>query len=154
MWGTLRHPPPGRASSPTGLLHASPLTGPVAAGVALAAVAGYVIAVDPSDGPGLVPCPFRATTGWWCPGCGLTRATHQLVHGHLGEALRHNVLVVPVLLAIVLSWAGWLFTASGRRPIGVAVPHAVWRRGTWITIAVAAGFAVLRNLPGIDGLRG
>ncbi|HEY3485403.1 MAG TPA: DUF2752 domain-containing protein, partial [Ilumatobacteraceae bacterium] len=109
MWGTLRNPAAG-TPSPTPAPSVRGLAGPIVAGVALAAVAGYVVAVDPSDGPGLVPCPFRATTGWWCPGCGLTRATHQLFHGHLVDALRYNVLVVPVLLAIVASWASWVLS--------------------------------------------
>lgn len=39
-------------------------------------------------------CPFLATTGWQCPGCGGTRAVLAVLHGDLGTALRMNAAVV------------------------------------------------------------
>jgi Protein of unknown function (DUF2752) len=113
-------------------------------------MAGYVAIHDPSHG-GLLPCPFRTITGLWCPGCGLTRATHQLLHGHVVAALHYNLLVLFVLGLIAASWGAWMGEALGR-------PWAAWRRvpawtyGAMITVAV--GFAVVRNLPGVHGLRG
>ena len=45
--------------------------------VALATLA----TVDPNQ-PGHYPtCPFLATTGFYCPGCGALRAVHDLLHG-------------------------------------------------------------------------
>ena len=44
-------------------------------------------------------------TGLACPGCGSLRALHQLTHGHFGEALRLNpmlVMALPFLFWIVL----------------------------------------------------
>jgi hypothetical protein len=124
---------------------------PIAAGCCLVAGAAYVAAVDPSEG-GVYPiCPFRAITGWWCPGCGLTRATHHLLHGDLADALRFNLLVVPVLALIGAVWAGWYLRSTGR-PVGV-----LGRLPGWAYVAATSGlvaFAVVRNLPGIDGLRG
>ena len=130
------------------------LTGPVLTGAGLAALTGYVVAVDPSDGPGLVPCPFRATTGLWCPGCGLTRATHHLFHGDVGDALRYNLLIVPLLVVIGLSWATWLAATTGHRVPGPAVRGPVRQLVAWGAVAVAVVFAVVRNLPGVAGLRG
>ncbi len=37
-------------------------------------------------------CPMAALTGRPCPGCGLTRATLALLHGHLVEGLRFHPL--------------------------------------------------------------
>jgi hypothetical protein len=124
---------------------------PIAAGCCLVAGAAYVAAVDPSEG-GVYPiCPIRAVTGWWCPGCGLTRATHHLVHGEFTTALHFNVMVVPVLMLIGALWAGWYLRSTGR-PVGV-----LGRLPAWAYVAVTsvlAVFAVVRNLPGVDGLRG
>jgi hypothetical protein len=47
-------------------------------------------------------CPFRAATGWPCPGCGLTRAADRLAHLHWAGALDANPLgaVAGILLAL------------------------------------------------------
>jgi hypothetical protein len=126
------------------------LAGPIACGCGLAACAAFVTIVDPGD-TGVPACPFRALTGWWCPGCGLTRATHHLLRGQVGTALRYNLFVVLVLAAIAGSWATWMLEANGRRVPG-------WRRIPavgWVAFGAAVvGFGVIRNLPGVSGLRG
>ena len=73
---------------------------------------------DPADGGAFVPCPFRALTGLWCPGCGLTRATHHLLRGDVGQALRYNAFVIVILAALTAVWLGWLLGAAGR-PTGL-----------------------------------
>lgn len=108
-----------------------------AAGVVALAVVGLV---DPSThvlGP---PCPLRMTTGLDCPLCGATRATHALLHGDLVRALDFNALYVVALpvAAVLLAW--WLATGS--------VPAIARRRPVvWAAVALAAVFAVARNLP-------
>lgn len=124
---------------------------PIAAGCCAAAAAAYVVIDDPSDGGAFLPCPFRAITGLWCPGCGLTRATHHLLRGDVVQALHYNLFVVGILAALGAVWVTWLLGAAGR-PTG-------WARRVSTRLQVAAGvtmlaFAVVRNLPGVDGLRG
>lgn len=135
----------------------SALAGPVACGCGLVACATFVgltdvEGLDAVDAGGVgTLCPFRAITGWWCPGCGLTRATHHLLRGHVAQALRYNLLVVFVLLAIAAAWATWMLESSGRRvPAWRTIPAVVW-------VAIGSSalvFGVIRNLPGVDGLRG
>ncbi len=107
--------------------------------------------LDPSS-TGIFPaCAFRSVTGWWCPGCGLTRAVHHLLQGDVTQALGYNALVVPVVALLVLTWIAWLMDSSGRRPAWVhrtAIP-------SWLGLAIAAlAFTILRNLPSFDALRG
>ncbi|MBW2261523.1 MAG: DUF2752 domain-containing protein [Deltaproteobacteria bacterium] len=42
--------------------------------------------------PGFTICPFRNFTGLPCPGCGMTRAFHHLVHLEFAEAAAYNIL--------------------------------------------------------------
>jgi hypothetical protein len=49
-------------------------------------------------------CMFARVTHHPCPGCGLTRATFALLHGHLGESLSFHPLAIvisPLLVAYV-----------------------------------------------------
>ena len=128
----------------------SPLAAPIATGCCLALGAAYVAAVDPAQGGAFVPCPFHAITGLWCPGCGLTRATHQLLHGHLEQGLHDNLLAPFVLMLIVASWLAWLLDSTGARPRRRRLPG--W--ATAVAIVIALAFGVVRNLPGVTGLRG
>lgn len=77
-------------------------------------------------------CPLHALTGLWCPTCGVTRAAHQLLHGHVAAALRFNPLLVVLLpVAAVGAWRGWL-----RRPaVG------------WMLLTVVVLFGIIRNVP-------
>jgi uncharacterized protein DUF2752 len=110
-----------------------------------------VATLDPSATGAYPSCAVRSVTGWWCPGCGLTRAVHHLMHGDIGRAFGYNALVAPIVALLVLTWIAWLMESGGRRYPWVhrtAVP-------AWIALAVAAlAFTVLRNVPAFGALRG
>jgi len=118
------------------------LKGPLAAGAVVAAGCVALAVVDPTGRPTL--CPFKAMTGLDCPGCGITRATHQLLNGHLFAALDLNVLAVVV----VPLFAWWVFAGLTRSFGGPS-----WRvpklSNRWLVVAVVlvAIFGVVRNLP-------
>jgi hypothetical protein len=110
------------------------------AGAALLALPGLYL-IDPNTTH--VPvCPLHAATGLWCPLCGATRAVHALLHGELGTALHDNLFLVAVLPLTLLAWWRWAGrgTAGDQRPL---LPRPVFRA----VLALAIGFAVLRNLP-------
>ena len=44
-----------------------------------------------------VPCPFHYVTGLKCPGCGMTRSLHQLLHGRVWDSLILNPAVITAL---------------------------------------------------------
>lgn len=105
----------------------------------------YLFFADPyARGTLLPPCPLHSLTGLYCPGCGSTRAFHELLHGHLAAALHCNpftVLTVPPLLLIL-----FLPPLNARlRP--------TWRWAAAYAFA-ALVFAILRNLPhsGLPGV--
>jgi hypothetical protein len=57
----------------------------------------------PSDN-GIILCPFRALTGYPCPGCGMTRAFSALAHGEPVRAVLYNPLSPVLFLAAMALW--------------------------------------------------
>ena len=84
-------------------------------------------------------CPFAILTRHPCPGCGLTRGTLALLHGHLGAALRFHPLV-PVVAPLVAAALGWNAVSYVRRGRWAAVEGL---QGRWITRAAATLGAVM-----------
>ena len=124
---------------------------PIGTACGLAVATAYVGVVDPAQGSLVPPCPFRALTGWWCPGCGMTRATHHLLQGDVVGALRFNLLLPFVLTLIAIAWLDWYGRTIGRR---YTLEGRAPRWATTAAIGVAVAFGVLRNLPGVDFLPG
>ncbi|HUK81431.1 MAG TPA: DUF2752 domain-containing protein [Verrucomicrobiae bacterium] len=101
-------------------------------GAALAAAGLWL--VNPNALTWCPHCPLHSLTGLYCPGCGSTRALHQLVHGHLLAAFRLNPLAVVALPLLAL----WL-ARSERGDV-----KSMW---IWTLLVVIVVFGVLRNLP-------
>lgn len=105
-----------------------------------------LFAFDPAQHAFFPKCVFYWATGLFCPGCGSQRALHALLHGHVGEALGQNALVVLALPYLGYVALRRLREATGRAPLrtGAPLPRAV---ALGLVVAVV-GFMVLRNLPG------
>src|SRR5690606_17661446 len=119
---------PGRRRDPVAADHGTGAVGAVIAlkplhlagltTAAIAAVAGFWLLrnFDPGAAHSPFPeCMFRAFTGWYCVGCGMTRALHALAHGDVPRAFSMNPLAMtllaisPLLLGWKLGWQpGWL----------------------------------------------
>jgi len=48
-------------------------------------------------------CVFKLVTGIPCPGCGMGRATLEIIKGHFGSSFMYNILCIPFTLAIIIS---------------------------------------------------
>ncbi|GAB3350699.1 DUF2752 domain-containing protein [Lysobacter tyrosinilyticus] len=103
---------------------------------------------DPSaTGSWFPSCVFHDLTGWYCPGCGITRALHALVHFDLKRALAMNAFLVTSLPLLALMAAQGLMQKSLLpRPVARVAFDGRW----WIGALVV--FGVLRNLPGLEWL--
>jgi Protein of unknown function (DUF2752) len=124
---------------------------PICCGGALAGAAGFVATHNPGAGGTRYPgCVFHQMTGLWCPGCGLTRGTYELLHGHLGTALGYNVFTPVALAVVVVAWLVWIRTSWGAPAI--RVPQGLARLLAVTAPVAALIYAVLRNLP-VAGLR-
>jgi hypothetical protein len=121
--------------------------GAVACGCALAG-AGLLVAFNDPSSPGsrFPGCGFHAVTGLWCPGCGLTRATHHLLTGDVAAAISSNLFTPFALLAIFAAWFTWAASTFGRTVRNPFMRIPVWGSTALIVLVVAYG--VVRNLPG------
>ena len=109
----------------------------------LAGVTGYVFLADPDSHGGYPRCPSRWLLGIDCPACGGLRGTNALLHGRIGEALDHNLLLPGLLGAFALLLGLWLLPLFGR-------PERQLRLPAWLVVTlvgVLAAFTVARNLP-------
>jgi hypothetical protein len=143
---------PGRPSwSARVTTHA--MTGPVVVAMAAAAALTCLAIRDPNSPGAYGHCPFKALTGWDCPGCGSLRALHALTHGDVRTALDQNVLLVMAVPFLVWRWITWtrrsaIRARTGEAPAGRLAPPWV----LWTVLAVVLAFWVVRNLPGVPFL--
>lgn len=101
----------------------------------ISSMAVVLYTFNPANCSWFPPCPLHTLTGLNCPGCGSTRALHQLVHGDVLGALRLNpllVLATPLLGFLII-----------RRDA-----LATFRPGyVWLLVSVVITFGVVRNIP-------
>jgi len=120
----------------------------VAGALGLAAVVSAVLLYH--YGPGMCAwwpgCTFYRVTGWYCPGCGMTRAMHALLHGRVAAAFGHNPLLMAVLPVVAagagLDVLGWIRGPERPTPRLRPSPRVVIG-----FVVVVMAYWVLRNLP-------
>ena len=110
------------------------------------AISAFMIRQYGTSGAGWLPaCSFHRLTGWFCPGCGMTRASHAALHGRFAEAFRFNplgVLAMPLVAAILVFHLPRWLRGQSDIPFMRIRAHALWG----ITALVAI-YWILRNLP-------
>jgi hypothetical protein len=104
----------------------------------------YLYIFEPGKTGFFLLCPFRMLTGFQCPGCGSTRALHQLMHGHLLNAFTLNPLFVislPFLLLVLVRHTAYVM--RGEVPPGNVLPPSV----IYAIFFIALSFWIIRNTP-------
>ncbi|MFN8015872.1 MAG: DUF2752 domain-containing protein [Acidimicrobiia bacterium] len=125
-------------------LHALVKGTPILTAAAVACGCVYVGLNNPEEKLVLGKCGFYALTGYYCPGCGMTRALHSLLKGDVLRAIQFNlvfVIAVPILIYFYVWWVNWAFTQKKMPTFKVS------RRAGWTVIALLLIFIVGRNLP-------
>lgn len=94
-------------------------------------------------------CPFKSLFGIPCPGCGLTTATGQLLHGQLSASL-HTHAFAPVFAFSYLVMAIVLFLPEKQRTSAVTwIARFEKRTGIASLILVALMFYWVVRLAGL-----
>jgi hypothetical protein len=121
-------------------------------GALMLLIAGAGIAVlyffPPRFGSMYPPCMFYTLTGYYCPGCGITRLLHALVHGRFIEAIGYNPLLA-LLLPLLGIWMAYSFLCWQGLVSDGAVPLPRWlgRNLPLFLLVMILVYWVARNIP-------
>lgn len=110
----------------------------------LIAGAAYLYLFEPGKSGFFPACPFRLLTGFTCPGCGTTRALHQVLHGHFDTAFTLNPLLllsIPFLLFALLRYSAIVMRGGVPRPNALPAPVI------YAIFFVILSFWIFRNTP-------
>ena len=108
----------------------------------LAAGTIYLFIFEPGKSGFFPVCPFRALTGFSCPGCGSTRGLHRLLHGEVVAAFEFNpflILSLPFLVYALLRYT--TAAVTGRQLKG----NRLNAKYIWMLFVVIMSFWVFRN---------
>jgi len=106
--------------------------------------AAYLFVFEPGKTGFFPACPFRLLTGLTCPGCGSTRAVHQILHGHFATAFMLNpllLLAIPFILFAFLRYS--VIVMRG----GVPRPNALPASVIYAMFVIIVSFWIFRNTP-------
>lgn len=85
-------------------------------------------------------CPYHVLTGFWCPGCGLTRSFVSMGHGDFNGAVRFNPLGPILYLALLVQIALQVVQTLRK---GYALPPKLERLLSPFRLALVAGLMLL-----------
>lgn len=94
-----------------------------------------------------IPCLFYEITGYYCPGCGITRLLFSFLKLDFYQAFRYNPLI---FILIIITGIYWLvkFILKKFMNISIAIPNYVY----YILLVIVIIFGILRNIPMFDFL--
>ena len=85
---------------------------------------------------------FRELTGFYCPGCGATRALHELLHGNIQSALTLNpLLIIFMPYFIYLFFNTYVFSNK------VVIKNHLNNKNIAIIIIIFLIYGFIRNIP-------
>lgn len=111
--------------------------------ITLLLVFGFIYyALDPSTSGAFPQCFFLSLTGYKCPGCGIQRAIHALLHGDVAGAFRYNAF-----LMVAIPWIALCLFAESRRTRNPRLyarlkPELLM----WLLLAAVLIWWILRNI--------
>ena len=116
------------------------------AGIWLLLIAGgiYLFIFEPGRTGFFPVCLFRLVTGLTCPGCGTTRALHEIVHGNFQSAFMLNPLLlvaIPFLLFAFVRYNAMVLRGGTPRKNTLPAPYI------YALFFIVVGFWVFRNTP-------
>ncbi|MBQ6877457.1 MAG: DUF2752 domain-containing protein [Oscillospiraceae bacterium] len=116
----------------------------LAAAFFAAAALIYLYFTGEGEGAG-IPCMFHQITGFYCSGCGSSRALRSILHLDFYRALRYNAIFTLFLpfLAVYFCALFYSYIRLGRDKIS----EKISMKFVWALIVIAVLYGILRNIP-------
>lgn len=92
----------------------------------------------------MAPCMIHAMTGYYCPGCGGTRATYALLHGKIITSLYYHPIVVYGVVV-----GGWFMISQTIERISRGKIHIGMHYRDlylWLALVIAIVNCLVKNL--------
>ena len=98
-----------------------------------------------------INCAFYELTGYYCPGCGITRCLFAILRLKIYDAFMYNQLVFILLpfLGCFIGYRIYLYIFDKDDKIICKIPNYLWI----MLLIVIIGFGILRNISYFDFLR-
>lgn len=98
-----------------------------------------------------IPCPIHYFTGYYCPGCGITRCLFSLIQLDFSKAFRYNQLVFILIPFFVFyyGYSFYIYIFNKEDKVLCKIPKYVWI----ILLIITILFGIIRNLDGFEFLR-
>lgn len=90
------------------------------------------------------PCLFHQITGYYCPGCGITRSLFSLLEGKIYQAFMYNQLVFILLpfFIIYFIYNSYIYIFNKENKLINKIPNYVYI----ILLIIVISFGIIRNL--------
>ena len=123
----------------------------IVAAAAFIAAAALVYLYFTGEGEGAgIPCMFHQITGFYCSGCGASRALRSILHFDFYQALRYNAIFTLCLPLFAVYFGG--LSISYIRFGKDRVSEKISMKIIYIFVAVALVYGILRNIPAFSFL--
>lgn len=95
-----------------------------------------------------VPCIFHKITGFYCPGCGITRMFVEIFRLRFYEAFYYNELCFSYLILFIIYLLYYLIS----KLLNIKVIK-ISNKFYYVLIVITVLYGVLRNIPGFEILK-
>ena len=120
-----------------------------AAALIAAAALVYLYFTGEGEGAG-IPCMFHQITGFYCSGCGASRALRSILHFDFYQALRYNAIftICLPLFAVYFTSLSASYIRFGKDRVSEKISMKI----IYIFVAIALVYGILRNIPAFSFL--
>ena len=111
--------------------------------VILMAIVAIFYFFDPSESSYFIKCPLKAVSGYDCPGCGVQRAVHELLHFRILEAFKYNALfVISLPFCVFILMVHFFGRETMKRTVKRFFTHRI---SVFLVLIIVFVFLVLKN---------